>query len=72
MVTKLQTFTIKIFLRQGSNHTYLAAISLDSSLKKDGIYYLQLFSKECKHVVEKVIRHVHDDLSDFSDSSNEK
>ena len=29
------------------NHTCLAAVSLDSALKKDGHYYPQLFLKEC-------------------------
>ena len=32
----------------GSNHTCLTIISLDSSLKKDEIYYPQVFLKECK------------------------
>ena len=31
-----------------SDHTCLAIISLDSTLKKDEIYYLQVFLKECK------------------------
>ena len=31
-----------------SDHTCLAIISLDSALKKDEIYYLQVFLKECK------------------------
>ena len=30
------------------NHTYLAAISLDSALKEDDNYYPQVFLKECK------------------------
>ena len=29
------------------NHTCLAAVSLDSALKKDGNYYPELFLKEC-------------------------
>ena len=33
----------------GSNHTYLAVISLNSALNKDGHYYLQVFLKECKY-----------------------
>ena len=32
-----------------SNHTYLAVVSLDSALKKDENYYLQVFLKECKY-----------------------
>ena len=36
-----------------SNHTYLAVISLDSALKKDENYYLQVFLKACKYVEKK-------------------
>ena len=32
-----------------SNHTCLAVISLDPALKKDEIYYPQVFLKECKY-----------------------
>ena len=51
---KLQIFTIKKFLR------------LDSALKKDENYYPQVFLKECKYVEKKVVRHINDNLSDFS------
>ena len=54
MVMKLQIFTIKKFLR------------LDSALKKDENYYPQVFLKECKYVEKKVVRHINDNLSDFS------
>ena len=33
-----------------SNPICLAVISLDSALKKDDNYYLQVFLKECKYV----------------------
>ena len=36
-----------------SNLTCLAVISLDSILKKDENYYLQVFLKECKYIGEK-------------------
>ena len=39
-----------------SNHTCLAVTSLDSTLKKDDNYYLQVFLKECKYIEKKVIR----------------
>ena len=39
---KLQIFTIKNS-QGGSNHTCFAVISLDSALKKDDNYYLQVF-----------------------------
>ena len=58
-----------------SNHTCLAAITLDSALKKDGSYCLQVFLEECKYIEKKVIRHIHGNLSGFpssSDKSDEK
>ena len=55
----------------GSNHTCLAVISLDSALKKNDNFYPQVFFKEYKHIEEKVVRHIHDSLSDFSYSSDE-
>ena len=54
-----------------SNHTCLAVIRWDSALKKDDNYYPQVFLKECKYIEKKVIRHVNDNLSDFSSSSSE-
>ena len=51
------------------NHTRLAVISLDSALKKDVNYYPQVFLKECKYIEKKVIRHINDNLSDFSFSN---
>ena len=48
------------------NHTCLAVISLDFILKKDECYYPQVFLKECKYTEKKVVRHIHDNLSDFS------
>ena len=50
-------------------HTCLAVISLESALKKDGNYYPQEFLKECKYIEKKVIRHINDNLSDFSYSN---
>ena len=57
-----------------SHHTYLAVISLDSALKKDENYYLQVLLKECKYIEKNVIRHINDNLSDFcsDDDSNEE
>ena len=54
-----------------SNYTCLAVISLDSALKKDENYYLQVFLKECKYIEKKVVRHIHDTLSDLSFCSGE-
>ena len=53
------------------NYTCLAVIILDTALKKDDSYYLQVFLKGCKYTEKKVLRHVHDSLSDFSYSSDE-
>ena len=54
-----------------SNHTCLAITSLDSALKKDDNYFLHVFLKECKFIEKKVVRYIHDNLSDFSYSSDE-
>ena len=34
-------------------------------------YYPQVFLKECKYFEKKVVRHIHDSLSDFSYFNNE-
>ena len=47
--------------KMDSNYTCLAAISLDSALKKDGNYYPQVFLKECKYGKNKAIRHINQD-----------
>ena len=54
------------------NHTCLAVTSLDCALKKDENYYLQVLLKEYKYIEEIVIRHIHDNLSDFSSSDRLK
>ena len=42
-------FCDKEISKVDSNHTYLAVISLDSALNKDGLStYPQVFLKECK------------------------
>ena len=41
---------------------------MDSALKKDENYYLQVFLKEFKYIEKKVIRHINNNLSDFSSS----
>ena len=68
---KLQIFTTKKFEGRDPNHTYLTVISLDSALKKDDNYCPQVLLKECKYIEKKVVRHIHDNLSDFSYSSDE-
>ena len=40
-------------------------------LKKDDRYYQQVFLKKSKYIEKKVIGHNHDNLSDFSGSSDE-
>ena len=70
MAMKLQIFHDKKIPKVDSNHTCLAVISLDSALKKDENYYSEVFLKECKYIEKKLIKHINDNLSDFS-SSNE-
>ena len=43
-----------------SNHSCLAAISLDSALKKNDNYYPQVLLKGCKYIEKKVIRRIHE------------
>ena len=71
MAIKLQIFTIQKMSNLDSNHTCLAVISMDFALKKRDSYYPQVFLKECKYIKKKVVRHIHDNLSDFSFSSDE-
>ena len=68
---KVTDFYDKKIPKVDSNHTCLAVISVDSTLKKDDNYYSQVFLKECKYIQKKVVRHIHDNLSDFSYSSDE-
>ena len=53
------------------NHTCLAVISFNSTLKGDGNYYPQLFLKERRYTEKNVVRHIYNNLSDFSYSSDE-
>ena len=70
---EVTNFYDKKIRKVGSSHTCLAVINLDSALKKDENYNPQVFLKECKYIEKKVVRHIHDNLSDFSfsDESNE-
>ena len=68
---KVTDFYVKEIPKVDSNHTYLAVINLDSAPKKDNNYSPQLLLKECKYIDKKVVRHIHDNLSDFSSSSDE-
>ena len=53
------------------NSNCLAVITLDPALNKDGNYYPQVFLKECKYNEKKIVKHIHDNLSDFSYSFDE-
>ena len=55
---KLQIFTIKKIPKVDSNHTCLAAITLESALKKHESYYPQVFLKQCIYFEKKVIRNI--------------
>ena len=50
---KVTDFFLKKIPKVDSNHICLALISLDSALKKDEIYYLQVFLKECKYIEKR-------------------
>ena len=63
--TKLQSYKFYKIPSVGSNHTCLAVISLDSTLKKDDNCYPQVFLKECKYIELKVIRHITQDIEIF-------
>ena len=56
-----------------SNYTCLAVINLYSTLKKDDNYYPEVILKGCKYIKKKVVRHNHDNLSNFfsSDESDD-
>ena len=56
----------------GFNHTCLAVISLDSTLRKDENYYLQVILKERNNIDNEVIRHITEDVEISFDESDEK
>ena len=70
---KLQIFMKKIS-KVDSNYTCLAVISLDSAPTKYGNNYPQDFLKNVNMLRKKVVRHINDNLSDFTsfDESDEK
>ena len=68
---KVTDFYDKKIRKVDSNHTCLVVITLDSALKKDDIYYPQVFLKECRHIEKKVVRHIHDNLTGFFYSSGD-
>ena len=72
MKTKIKSYG-QLVTKVKSKHTWLAVICLDSALNKDGNYYLQVFVKECKYIEKNIIRHIDDNLSNFSsdDDSND-
>ena len=58
-------FYDKEILKVDSNYTCLPVIRLDYPLKKNHSYYPQAFFKDCKYTDKKVVRYIHDNLSDF-------
>ena len=65
---KVTDFPAKNIPNVDTNHTCLAIINFDSALKKKKNYYLKMFLKGCKYIEKKVIRHIIDNISDFSSS----
>ena len=64
-VTDLQKFQGRILI------ICLAVTILISALKKDKNYYPQVFLKECKHIQEKFIRDITQDIGKFSCDSDD-
>ena len=56
----------------GSNHTCLAVVMIDSALKREENYYLQVFLKEGKYIEKEVIRHITEDIEVLSSDSDEE
>ena len=58
--------------KAGSNYTCLAVFVIDSALKKDEYYYLQVFLNEFKYIEKEVIRYIIGDPKLSSDESDEE
>ena len=63
-------FYDKEVLKVDSNYTCLTVIRLNFTLENDENYYPQVLLKKCKYIKKKVIRHINDNLSDFSNYYN--
>ena len=63
-------FYDKEILKVDSNYTCLTVIRLNFALENDENYYPQVLLKKCKYIKKKVIRHINDNLSDFSNYYN--
>ena len=57
-VDEATDFHDKEIPKAASNHTCLAVITIDSVLKKEGNYFLQVFLKECKYSDKEVIKDI--------------
>ena len=68
MVVEVGGFYNKKILKLDCNRTCLAVVSLESTLKREENYCLQVFLKVCRYIENKVIRHINDHLSGFSSS----
>ena len=69
---KATDFHDKEIPKASSDYTCLAVINVDSTLKKDENYYLQVFLKESNYTEKEVIRHIIEDPEISSDESDEK
>ena len=65
---EVTNFYGKKSFKMDSNHNCLAVISLNCALKKNNNYYLQVVLKKFKYIDKKVIRHINDNLNNFSSS----
>ena len=56
----------------GSDYTCLAVINVDSDLKKEESYYLQVPLQECKYIAKKMITYSTDHLEISPEKSDEE
>ena len=69
---KVTNFYDKEIPKVDSYHNHLAVISLDSALKKDENFYLQVFLKECKYIEEIIICCINNELFFFYSDESDK
>ena len=68
---EVANFYDKEILKVDSKHIFLAVITVDSTLNKDGNYYLQVFLQECIYIQKNVISDIIDNSESSSDYFND-
>ena len=72
MMMRIQIFTIKKFLKKGSNYTCFAVILIDFVLKTWKLVPASVFKSKYIEKEKKMIRYITDDLEIFSDDSDDE